>query len=89
MYKFFAIILACVFSVSVFAKTYYVSPEGTGTAAGTLQAPLTFAAAVSKLIAGDSVIVRGGFYSFSSTQTMPTNTRYLQWRTEVLPVGGR
>ena len=70
MYKFFAIILACVFSVSVFAKTYYVSPEGTGTAAGTLQAPLTFAAAVSKLIAGDSVIVRGGFYSFSSMQTI-------------------
>lgn len=70
MRKVLVIILACTLSVSVFAKTYYVSPLGSDTASGTIQTPLTFTAAIAKLAAGDSVIVRGGFYSFSSMQTV-------------------
>ena len=54
---------------TVSAATYYVSPSGTTTAAGTISAPLAFSTAIGKsLVAGDSVILRGGLYSFSSLQ---------------------
>jgi hypothetical protein len=53
------------------AVTYYVSPTGTASASGTLSNPLTFTAAIAKsMTAGDSIIIRGGFYSFSSSQTI-------------------
>jgi len=51
------------------ATTYYVSPTGTTSAAGTISAPLAFSTAIAKaLVAGDSVIIRGGMYSFSGLQ---------------------
>lgn len=59
------------FFSSVSATNYYVSPTGTTSAAGTLAAPLAFSTAISKaLVAGDSVFLRGGTYSFTSTQTI-------------------
>lgn len=63
----FAIIFA--HSSMSFAATYYVSPTGTGT--GTISSPLSFAAAIAKsLVAGDSVILRGGIYNFNTKQTI-------------------
>lgn len=55
----------------VAAVTYYVSPSGASGAAGTISAPLTFTAAIAKtLTGGDSIIVRGGIYNFSTMQTI-------------------
>ena len=84
-------------SENIFATTYYVSPTGTGT--GTISSPLSFSAAVGKsLVAGDSLIFRGGIYSFSSTQSFsksgtsvkyvnyiayPTETPIFDFRTQV------
>jgi len=74
MKKQLSILLALCFAAisgTLSATTYYVSPTGTSAAAGTISAPLNFAAAIAKtLTAGDSIIVRGGTYSFSSLQTI-------------------
>ena len=52
------------------ATTYYVSPTGISTAAGTILAPISFSAIAGKsLVAGDSVIFRGGSYNFSTSQS--------------------
>ncbi len=57
-----------IISLSGFGTTYYVSPTGSGT--GTFASPLSFSSAVGKsLAAGDSLIFRGGSYSFSSSQS--------------------
>jgi len=67
----------------VTAATYYVSPTGLSTAAGTVSNPLNFTTAIAKaLVAGDSVIIRGGFYSFSSLQTISksgTSVNYIHF----------
>jgi Secretion system C-terminal sorting domain len=53
------------------ATTYYVSPTGTSSASGSIKSPLNFSAAISKsLTAGDSILLREGTYSFSTTQTL-------------------
>ncbi len=66
-----AILNCLLFNSNVSATTYYVSPTGTSTAAGTITAPLSFTTAIGKsLISGDSIIVRGGSYNFSSLQTI-------------------
>ena len=58
-------------SVHITGTTYYVSPTGISTAAGTITNPLSFSTAIAKaLVAGDSIIVRGGMYTFSSMQTI-------------------
>lgn len=55
----------------VVATTYYVSPAGTSTSTGTISNPFNFSTAIGKsLTAGDSLIIRGGMYSFSSLQTI-------------------
>ncbi|MDD3080567.1 MAG: right-handed parallel beta-helix repeat-containing protein [Paludibacter sp.] len=55
------------FSFSGFAKTYYVSPVGTSSGVGSLADPLTFSSAVGKsLTGGDSIILRGGMYNYTS-----------------------
>jgi hypothetical protein len=65
----FFLLLTIPFSLS--ATNYYVSPTGTSTAAGTIAAPLTFSAAIAKaLVAGDSVLLRDGMYSFNSLQQL-------------------
>lgn len=49
---------------SVLCATYYVSPTGSDTAAGTLAAPYkSIQIAVDKAVAGDSILLRGGTYS--------------------------
>ena len=54
---------------SILATTYYVSPTGTGT--GTISSPMSFATAIGKtLTGGDSLIIRGGQYNFTSLQTI-------------------
>jgi hypothetical protein len=62
-----------------FAVTYYVSPTGNGT--GTFASPMSFSTAIGKtLTGGDSIILRGGLYSFSAKQTISksgTATKYL------------
>ena len=67
--------------VIVSAATYYVSVTGTSTATGTKLQPLNFTTAIAKsLLAGDSVIVRGGFYNYNSSQTISrsgTATAYI------------
>ena len=69
------------FCYSLNAVTYYVAPNGVAGATGTIQAPLTFSAAMAKsLVAGDSVILRGGMYNFSSSLTISksgTATKFL------------
>ncbi len=58
------------FANHISATTYYVSPSGTSSATGTISNPYSFTTAIAKsLTAGDSIIVRGGMYSFSSTQS--------------------
>jgi hypothetical protein len=57
------------FSYTLSATNYYVSPTGTSTSAGTISAPLNFSTAIAKaLVAGDSVLLRDGMYSFNSLQ---------------------
>jgi hypothetical protein len=54
---------------NLFAVTYYVSPTGSGT--GTLNSPMSFSTAIGKtLTGGDSIILRGGVYSFTGKQTI-------------------
>ncbi len=59
------------FSASILnATTYYVSPSG-NSATGTFTSPMSFTTAMSKsLVVGDSVILRGGTYSFNASQTI-------------------
>jgi len=55
----------------VVATTYYVSTTGSTSASGTISTPLNFTTAIGKaLVAGDSVILRGGLYSISGSQTI-------------------
>ncbi len=51
------------------ATTYYVSPTGTSSGLGTMASPYNFSTAIAKpLVGGDSIIARGGLYSFTSLQ---------------------
>ena len=59
--------LFLILSFSAFATTYYASPTGTGT--GTISSPTSFATAIARaLVAGDSLFLRDGMYSFNSLQ---------------------
>ncbi|MFI9170794.1 right-handed parallel beta-helix repeat-containing protein [Streptomyces lincolnensis] len=53
------------------ATTIYVAPNGSASAAGTVSAPTTLTTAISRAAAGDTIYLRGGTYSFSSTVTIP------------------
>lgn len=71
MYKVAIFLITIFFSLSAFSTTYYVASNGSQSATGAFHSPLTFSAAISKALkGGDSIIVRGGFYSFSSVQTI-------------------
>ena len=53
-----------VFLPSAFCATYYVSPTGSDSGAGSLSAPYkSIQVAVDKAVAGDSIFLRGGTYS--------------------------
>lgn len=76
-----SIITFSVASALVSATTYYVSPTGLSTASGAVSSPLNFSAANAKALSGgDSLILRGGTYSFSSAQTFSksgSSTKYI------------
>ena len=64
----YSFLIFSLISFSGYATTYYVSPTGTGT--GTLASPMSFSSISGKsLVAGDSLIFRGGTYSFSASQS--------------------
>ncbi|AOS44472.1 hypothetical protein Verru16b_01534 [Lacunisphaera limnophila] len=44
------------------AHVYYVAPDGAADAPGTLEKPTTLAAAVTRVVTGDAIILRGGTY---------------------------
>jgi len=44
------------------AHVYYVSPDGTADAAGTLDQPTTIESAIDRVVTGDAIILRGGVY---------------------------
>jgi hypothetical protein len=77
----FTAILAGV-SCLLSATTYHVSPTGSPTGTGTPASPYDFATGIGKsLTGGDSLIVRGGMYNFSSRQGISksgTTGNYLQ-----------
>ncbi|MGC9151620.1 MAG: T9SS type A sorting domain-containing protein [Microbacter sp.] len=50
---------------SVSGAVYYTSPDATSSGNGTLESPYLFATAISKLVAGDTLWVRGGIYHSS------------------------
>src|SRR5674476_345560 len=56
-------------------KTIYVSTTGSDTSKGTIDQPLKTItkALASSIVAGDSIIVRGGVYILTSTITINTN----------------
>jgi len=49
------------------AKTLYISPAGTATATGTEKDPTTLHAAVTKIAAGDTILVQDGTYKYSDS----------------------
>ncbi|KAI9047685.1 hypothetical protein LZ554_008395 [Drepanopeziza brunnea f. sp. 'monogermtubi'] len=52
---------------SAYAAVYYVSPTGSDTAAGTLAAPYrSIQLAVDRVVAGDTIFMRGGTYSLTT-----------------------
>lgn len=52
----------------------YVSPSGTDSAAGTIDAPTTLTSAIGKVAAGGTIYLRGGTYNYSSTITIPAGS---------------
>ncbi|MDD3322867.1 MAG: hypothetical protein PHS59_15620 [Paludibacter sp.] len=65
------LLIQLVVANNISSKTYYVSPTGTSSNSGSFSSPYNYATALSKsLTAGDSLIFRGGTYSFSSKQSI-------------------
>jgi len=66
------------------AKTYYVSTSGSDSATGTIDHPLlTIPKAYALAVAGDTIFVRGGTYSISTTISLSKSgtsaNRYYLW----------
>ncbi len=68
---FVLIVLSCTTTIQqISATSYYVSATGTSSGTGTINSPYNFSTAIGKtLSAGDSLILRGGMYNFSSSQS--------------------
>ncbi len=65
------LVLTDVFSVNAFSQPYYVSTTGSDSNSGTLASPFrTIAKAVSVVKAGETIYVRGGTYSLTTTITL-------------------
>ncbi|MDQ0685116.1 hypothetical protein QFZ56_004079 [Streptomyces achromogenes] len=52
----------------------YVAPGGTDGAAGTQSAPTTLTSAISRVVAGGTIYLRGGTYAYGSTVTVPATS---------------
>jgi hypothetical protein len=76
------IALLTTFSSLATAATYYVSPTGTSSGNGSIDSPFDFTSGIAKsLVGGDSLIVCGGTYNLTSTQSMSksgSTGKYLQ-----------
>jgi hypothetical protein len=57
-------------STPVAADAIYAAPNGSATAAGTIENPTTLASAVTKVNAGGTIYLRGGRYGLTSTITL-------------------
>src|SRR3954470_8566421 len=56
------------------ANTYYIATSTSGTADGSIDHPFTtFSSAITKAVAGDTILVRGGTYNLSSTVSVNKN----------------
>jgi hypothetical protein len=65
---FLVLLLLVLAPVSVHAATYYVAPDGSDSAAGTEAAPFATVAQGQRMaVAGDTVFIRGGVYTFAGT----------------------
>lgn len=70
-----AVIVLSLFSSSVFATNYYVSPEGSDTQAGTQSAPFaTLMAAQDAAESGDTVYILGGTYNLTTDNIVKTTS---------------
>jgi hypothetical protein len=70
------------------SATYYLSPTGDDRAAGTISAPFkTFKAAETKLLSGDTVVVRGGLYTLGCVIDVP-NTTWQRYKDEIPLIDG-
>lgn len=68
MKKAFALLLSFL-SITVYAKTYYLSPSGNDSNSGTINNPFfTLNKAWTLLCAGDTVYLRGGIYRYYNSQ---------------------
>lgn len=93
--------LGCLFSLALFAPshalaaTYYVSPTGSDTSAGSSSAPFkTFSKSMTALKAGDTLEVKGGTYSerlevtVSGTASQPVTVKASAGESVILDAGG-
>ena len=66
-----------VMPLTISAKVIYVSPDGSDSASGTINAPLaTLPAAYKKVVSGDTVYFRGGTYYVTDSQIMKIESLY-------------
>ncbi|HEY4148054.1 MAG TPA: T9SS type A sorting domain-containing protein [Chitinophagaceae bacterium] len=62
-------LLLCLFSLPAFSNVYYVANNGNDANAGTISLPfLTIQRAQTSVVAGDTVYIRGGNYSMTTSQ---------------------
>ena len=50
---------------------FVVAPDGKADAAGTVAAPTTLEAAVTRVVTGDAIVLRGGTYRTGSLEIQP------------------
>jgi hypothetical protein len=77
MYRFIAIVvMMLIVTLSAMAATYYVATNGNDSNTGlTIDQPFaTLSTAFAKIVAGDTIIIRGGTYANSSTISIPKIT---------------
>ena len=69
-----ALLVGQLIAPAIFAKTIYVSTTGLDSNTGTISLPyLTITYAVSKSVAGDTIYVRGGTYTLTTTISISKN----------------
>lgn len=73
-----SIVLMALLPAAMFAASYYVSPSGSDSAAGTLSAPFkSLTKAQSVAVSGDTVFIRGGTYSSFTIASSDSTYHYV------------
>ena len=71
------LLLACLCSLPLSAKTLYLAPNGRDTNPGTINAPMaTLPAAYAKMNGGDTLYFRAGTYKITDAQVMKQESLY-------------